>query len=189
MTNKLKMKKKQIWLIVSLSVILFISIPVFHVIKTKWLEDKTIETIPNGYSNDASQLNLTKVDTIIQVINDKKEIEIQLKEILKYAKENNLKISVAGAKHTMGGHSIYPNGIVLNMLPYKQMKLDSINNILTIGSGALWEDAIKYLDKYGKSVAIMQAFSSFSIGGSISANGHGWQKIYLQFLLVLYLLH
>ena len=170
------MKKKQIWQIGSLLVIIFISIPVFHIIKTKWLEDKIVEIIPNGFSNDASQLNLTKVDTIIQVLNDKKEIEIQLKAILKYAKENNLKISIAGAKHTMGGHTIYPNGIVLNMLPYKQMKLDPINNILTIGSGALWEDAIKYLDKYGKSVAIMQAFSSFSIGGSISANGHGWQK-------------
>jgi FAD/FMN-containing dehydrogenase len=110
------------------------------------------------------------------VPNDKKEIQNQLKNILKYAKENNLKISIAGARHTMGGHTIYPNGIVLNMLPYKQMELDTTNNILTIGSGALWEDALKYLDKYGKSIAIMQAFSSFSIGGSISVNGHGWQK-------------
>lgn len=129
-----------------------------------------------GYTNDASQLNLTKVDTIIQVPNDKKEIESQLKYILKYAKENNLKIAIAGARHSMGGHTIYPNGIVLNMLPYKQMQLDTTSNILTIGSGALWEDALKYLDKYGKSIAIMQAFSSFSIGGSISVNGHGWQK-------------
>jgi FAD/FMN-containing dehydrogenase len=95
---------------------------------------------------------------------------------LKYAKQNNLKISIAGARHTMGGHTIYPNGIVLNMLPYKQMEFDTTNNILTIGSGALWEDALKYLDKYGKSIAIMQAFSSFSIGGSLSVNGHGWQK-------------
>ncbi|MDX5443628.1 MAG: FAD-binding protein, partial [Hymenobacteraceae bacterium] len=42
--------------------------------------------------------------------------------------------------------------------------------------GALWKDAIEFLDKHGKSVAIMQAFSSFSIGGSLSVNGHGWQK-------------
>lgn len=76
----------------------------------------------------------------------------------------------------MGGHSIYPKGILLNMLSYKHIELDRDNNILTIGSGALWQDAINYLDKYGKSVAVMQAFSSFSIGGSISVNGHGWQK-------------
>src|SRR5690606_17342853 len=108
--------------------------------------------------------------------NDKKEIETQLKNILRYAKVNNLKISIAGARHSMGGHTIYPGGIGLNMLPYKQMELDTVDNILTIGSGALWEDALKYLDQYGRSVAIMQAFSSFSVGGSISVNGHGWQK-------------
>jgi FAD/FMN-containing dehydrogenase len=56
------------------------------------------------------------------------------------------------------------------------MQLDTINNVLTIGSGALWENAINYLDKFHKSIAVMQAFSSFSIGGSISVNGHGWQK-------------
>ena len=76
----------------------------------------------------------------------------------------------------MGGHTMYPNGIVLNMRPYKEMQIDTINNILTIGSGALWEEAINYLDKFHKSIAVMQAFSSFSIGGSISVNGHGWQK-------------
>jgi FAD/FMN-containing dehydrogenase len=170
------MKKKYIWIIGLLTVILFLSIPTFHLLKTKWTESEKKQTIGNGYTNDASQLNLTKIDTIIHVPNNKTDIENQLKEILKYAKHNNLKISIAGARHTMGGHTIYPNGIVLNMLPYKQMEFDTTNNILTIGSGALWEDALKYLDKYGKSIAIMQAFSSFSIGGSLSVNGHGWQK-------------
>lgn len=170
------MKKKHLWIVGILTLILFLSIPTFHLLKTKWNEKEIGIEIPKGFTNDASQLNLTKIDTIIPVPNDKKGIEIQLKKVLKYAKENNLKISIAGAKHSMGGHTIYPNGIVLNMLPYKQMELDASKNILTIGSGALWEDALKYLDKYGKSIAIMQAFSSFSIGGSISVNGHGWQK-------------
>lgn len=170
------MKKKHFWLIGLLAAIVFLSVPTFHILKTKFNETDKAQAIPNGYTNDASQLNLTKIDTIIQVSNNKTEIESQLKDILKYAKKNNLKISIAGARHSMGGHTIYPNGIVLNMLPYKQMELDTSNNILTIGSGALWEDALKYLDKYGKSIVIMQAFSSFSIGGSISVNGHGWQK-------------
>ena len=170
------MKKKYLWIIGFLTIIIFLSIPTFHILKTKWNERDINIEIPKGFTNDASQLNLTKIDTIIQVPNNKNEIEIQLKNALKYAKENNLKISIAGAKHSMGGHTIYPNGIVLNMLPYTQMELDTSKNILTIGSGALWEDALKYLDKYGKSIAIMQAFSSFSIGGSISVNGHGWQK-------------
>ncbi|MEG0982964.1 FAD-binding protein [Algoriella sp.] len=133
---------------------IYLSIPTVHILKTKWNEKEINNQIPKGFTNDASQLNLTKIDTIIQVPNNKKEIEIQLKNVLKYAKENNLKISIAGAKHSMGGHTIYPNGILLNMLPHKEMKLDTKNNILTIGSGALWEDALLYLDKKGKSIAI-----------------------------------
>ena len=170
------MKKKHIWLFGLLTALIFLSVPIFHILKIKWKENNEAQKIPMGYVNDASQLNLTKIDTIIQVPNDKKGIVIQLKNVLKYAKENNLKISIAGARHSMGGHTIYPNGIALNMLPYKQMEIDTSNNILTIGSGALWEDALRYLDNYGKSISIMQAFSSFSIGGSISVNGHGWQK-------------
>ncbi|MBD8084383.1 FAD-binding oxidoreductase [Chryseobacterium caseinilyticum] len=170
------MTKKHLFIIAIVAVLIFLSVPIIHVLKTKWNESDEKIISPKGFTNDASQLNLTEIDTLIVVPNNKKEIQNQLKLVLRYAKEKNLKISIAGAQHSMGGHSIYPNGILLNMLAYKQMELDEKNNILTIGSGALWEDAINYLDKFGKSISVMQAFSSFSIGGSLSVNGHGWQK-------------
>lgn len=170
------MKKRYFFILGIVVIFIFISIPVIHVLKTKWSEPDLKNDIPEGYTNDASQLNITRIDTLIKVPASKPEIENQLREILKYAKEKHLKISIAGARHSMGGHTIYPDGILLNMLPYKHMELDEKSNILTIGSGALWEDAIKYLDKHGKSIAVMQAFSSFSVGGSMSVNGHGWQK-------------
>lgn len=170
------MKRKHIFYLLTLGLIVFISIPTFHLVKTYLNEDNVKAQIPKGYTNDASGLSLTKVDSIIDVPNSRVEIIKQLKEILKYSKTKKIPISIAGAKHSMGGHTMYPNGIVLNMRPFKEMQIDTINNILTIGSGALWEDAIIYLDKFNKSIAVMQAFSSFSIGGSISVNGHGWQK-------------
>lgn len=170
------MKKKHFYTIGILVLVAFISVPSIHLLKTKWSETDYHATTPKGYTNDESHLNLTKIDTVFNVEREPNKIIEQLREILDYAKENDLKVSIAGARHSMGGHTMYPNGIVINMLPYKQMKLDSENNILSIGSGALWEDALKYLDKHGKSVFIMQAFSSFSVGGSLSVNGHGWQK-------------
>ena len=170
------MKRKHIIYLLAFGLIIFISIPTFHLIKT-YLNGDNIKLITQkGFTNDASGLSLTKVDSIIDVPNSKVEIIKQLKEILDYSRINKIPISIAGAKHSMGGHTMYPNGIVLNMRPYKEMQIDTINNILTIGSGALWEDAINYLDKFHKSIAVMQAFSSFSIGGSVSVNGHGWQK-------------
>ncbi len=170
------MKRKHFLYLLTLGIIIFISIPICFILKTYFGEEKMHSKIPSGYTNDASQLDQTKVDSIIDVSSNSSEMVKQLREILKYSISKKIPISIAGAKHSMGGHTMYPNGIVINMRPYKEMQLDTINNVLTIGSGALWEDAINYLDNFHKSIKVMQAFSSFSIGGSISVNGHGWQK-------------
>ena len=170
------MKRKHFCILAIVCILIFVSVPILFILKTSWNETDGKPEIRPDYTNDASLLNLTKIDTIIQVPNDGIGIQTQLQSLLVYAKQHNLKISIAGAQHSMGGHTIYPGGIVLNMLHYKKMELDTVQNILTIGSGALWEDAIPFLDKHDKSIAVMQAFSSFSIGGSISVNGHGWQK-------------
>ncbi len=173
------MKKKHVVYLMLLaggSLLIFTTIPFFHIYKTYLKEDKiTIET-PEGYTNDASQLNLTKMDTIIDVASSKAAIENQLRDLIAYSKTKNIPISIAGAKHSMGGHTMYPDGILINMRPYSHMQIDLDNNTITVGAGALWADVIDYLNGYNKSVAVMQAFSSFSIGGSISVNGHGWQK-------------
>ena len=171
-----KHHKQSLWLSIFLILIAVISIPAIHLIRTKINEHQNIEQLPIGYRDDASHLNLTKVHKIIDVETTPEAIQEQLKTLLKYAGENHLKVSIAGAKHSMGGHTIYPDGITLNMLPYNHMSFNEKTNILTIGSGATWEEALRYLDRYGKSIAVMQAFSNFSIGGSISVNGHGWQK-------------
>lgn len=170
-----KHHKNYLWLSLFLIVFIVVSIPLIHLVRTKMNEPQGITNIPTGYSNDVSQLNLTKVFRIVDIPENPVAMQKQLRELLVYAKEKHLKVSIAGAKHSMGGHTLYPNGIVLNMLPYKDMQLDEKNNILTIGSGATWQDALEYLDKKGKSVAIMQSFSNFSIGGSMSVNAHGWQ--------------
>lgn len=159
-----------------LILLVVIAFPIIHLLKTKWRETDNHRVLPSRHVDDASALNLTSVDTIIAIPKDRSAIENQLRQILHYANTKRLKIALAGARHSMGGHTMYPDGIVINMLPYNHMQLDTVNNILSIGSGALWTDAIHYLDRYGKSIAVMQAFSSFSVGGSLSVNGHGWQK-------------
>jgi len=99
----------------------------------------------------------------------------QISQLIKYAKEQGKKISIAGAQHSMGGHTIYPDGIVLDMKGFHYMQLDSTENYLMVGSGALWSEIIPYLDQHQRSVSVMQSNNSFSVGGSISVNCHGWQ--------------
>ncbi len=76
----------------------------------------------------------------------------------------------------MGGHTIYPDGIVLDMLSFNRLELDGRRRILHVGAGATWKQIIPYLDARDLSVAVMQSNNDFSVGGSISVNCHGWQN-------------
>ena len=61
------------------------------------------------------------------------------------------------------------------MLPLKSMELDEQTDLLHVDAGALWADVIPYLDRHGRSIEVMQSDNSFTVGGSLSVNCHGWQ--------------
>jgi len=160
-----------------LFIILFLLIgrPTGFLICTYVKDKKLAKVEKTGYTNDASHLNETKVDSAVKAFEDIDKATAQLTQLVKLAKEQGKKISIAGAQHSMGGHTIYPDGIVLDMKGFRYMELDSTDEYLSVGSGALWSDIIPYLNKHDKSVAVMQSNNSFSVGGSISVNCHGWQ--------------
>ncbi|HZZ29235.1 MAG TPA: FAD-binding oxidoreductase [Pirellulales bacterium] len=130
---------------------------------------------PSDYIDDASGLNRTHVAEVWSIPPDAKSAEQQLGQLLAKAQSENRHVSVAGARHSMGGHTIYPDGIVIDMLPFNHLELNAEQKILHAGAGARWSQIIPYLDAQGLSVAVMQSFNDFSVGGSISVNAHGWQ--------------
>jgi FAD/FMN-containing dehydrogenase len=173
-------KKYKIYISVilcSLVVLVFIllSKPLNHLINSgKNLTNYQFE-VKEGFADDLSRLNLCKVDSVADIAGDSAAMVSQLRDLLVYARVNQLKVAVAGAKHSMGGHTIAPDGIRINMLPFSKLSLDTASWILTAGSGALWSDIIPYLNRYGRAVHIMQSDNAFSVGGSVSVNCHGWQ--------------
>jgi FAD/FMN-containing dehydrogenase len=156
--------------------LVFIARPLYHVlnVKSSILHD-SLPGVPAGYADDVSRLNITRVDTVILVDSDRIKAVQQLAGIIRYARINAIPVSIAGARHSMGGHTIAADGIVINMLPFKHMQLDTVTNVLTVGAGAKWSDVIPYLNEHGRAVAIMQSDNAFSVGGSVSVNCHGWQ--------------
>ena len=131
--------------------------------------------VPAGMMDDASAMNATIVHEIWPVPEDLADAERQLAGLLIRARKEGLKVSIAGARHSMGGHCIAPGGIVIDMRPFKTLELNQATDILTAGSGAIWHDVLAYLDPLGRSVQVMQSNDSFTVGGSISVNCHGWQ--------------
>jgi FAD/FMN-containing dehydrogenase len=141
-----------------------------------WFHDKPVRyDVASGFADDASRLNVTPVAETLAVPAEPAAAESQLREILEHARAKKLRVALAGARHSMGGHTIYPEGIVVNLLAFNRLELDAEQGVLHAGAGARWSEVIPYLDAHGGSVAVMQSNNDFSIGGSLSVNCHGWQ--------------
>lgn len=176
MKQKAQRRTKLILVVILvLAVAAFLARPLAQLTKSLTADEHTPGRLAAGHVDDASRLNLTKVNEVWQIPVQRKHPEKQLAKLLERARKDDLKVSIAGARHSMGGHTIYPGGIVIDTIPWNQMELDAQRSILKVQAGALWEDILPYLNQQGKSVAIMQSNNSFSVGGSISVNCHGWQ--------------
>ena len=85
-----------------------------------------------------------------------------------------LKISMAGQKHSQGGHQFSEGGLVLNMLQFnKILNLDKENKIIKVQSGATWDQIQRYINQFGLALKVMQTSNIFTVGGSMSLNIHG----------------
>lgn len=168
-------KKRRIILAVIVIFLLLIARPAIHLVRT-YIKDEKARTIArDGYRNDASRLNPTKVEAVIQPSANIDEAIQQIISLVKQANEQHKKISIAGASHSMGGHTLYKDAIVLDMKTLHYVRYNSTTNTIWTGAGTLWSEILPYLDSIGKSVLVMQSNNSFSVGGSVSVNCHGWQ--------------
>ncbi len=170
--------RRWIWLAAGASFViaaLVLGRPAAHLLRTWWTDSNELPELPAGIIDDASRMNATRVAEIWNVPAETEAAERQLVQLLQRARANSLPVSIAGARHTMGGHTISPDGIVINMLPFNRMELDEEAEVLHVQAGAKWSEIIAYLDQHGRSVAVMQSNNSFTVGGSVSVNCHGWQ--------------
>jgi FAD/FMN-containing dehydrogenase len=121
-----------------------------------------------GFINDASCLNKTPIYGIAKV----RSIE-DVRDALQYARENNLKVSLAGQRHSMGGQSFFEGGLVLDMRGLNRFTLREETKILSTESGATWTQIQPFLDGKGLSVKAMQSINVPTVGGTLSVNAHG----------------
>ncbi|HEY3789011.1 MAG TPA: FAD-binding oxidoreductase [Urbifossiella sp.] len=162
-------------LVVALIVVVLVARPIFYVVRAAWRDQDGIAALPPGEIDDAGRLSRAKVAEVWPVPADPTVAEEQLRTLLRRARTENLPIAIAGARHSMGGHTIAPGGISIQMLGFNRMEFDEKSEILTVGSGALWSDVLPFLDARGHSIIVMQSNDSFTVGGSLSVNCHGWQ--------------
>ncbi|WP_433742366.1 FAD-binding protein [Falsibacillus pallidus] len=130
---------------------------------------KDDEHLPKNTVMDVSRLMPMKVKKVVKG----KEVD-ELVDIIKEANKTGQKISIAGKRHSQGGHTFYKDAVVLDMQTHnKILKVDSSKKTVLVESGATWDDVQKAVTPYGLSVKVMQSQNIFTIGGSLSVNAHG----------------
>jgi len=174
MLAALRKRRVRIVLYLVVIVLLLVGRPLAFLIGVVLTDRDQLRPLPRGIVDDASRLDATHISEIWDMPAGD-DAEDKLRDLLARAAREHLCVSIAGARHSMGGQTIYPDGIQINMLGYHRMNLDEKQNLLEVQSGARWAEIVPYLDRHARSVEVMQSNDSFSVGGSLSVNCHGWQ--------------
>jgi len=83
-------------------------------------------------------------------------------------------VSIGGGRYSMGGQVAWPDSLHLDMRALRRLvKLDVANRRVRVQAGMRWRDLQTLIDPHDLSVAIMQSYSNFTVGGSLSVNCHG----------------
>jgi FAD/FMN-containing dehydrogenase len=132
---------------------------------------ETARQIAKGHAtvvNDASGMSPVAMRAVAKVGSFE-----EIRGILQYAREQGLKVSIAGRRHSEGGQTATPGGIQIDMLKLNRVQVQGKGETVRVECGATWTTVLDELEKHGKTVRIMQASNVFSVGGTASVNAHG----------------
>lgn len=116
--------------------------------------------------NDVTGLNPIEVEQIIA--------PTRTEEIVAAVKAHKGPISIGGGRFSMGGQTATEKALQIDMRRFnKILKIDAAAKVITVQAGARWRDIQEQIDKLDLSVKIMQTYSNFTVGGSLSVNVHG----------------
>lgn len=121
-----------------------------------------------GTVNDASCLNRTEVYGVVRPSD-----EAELGRAVAFAREHDLKVSLSGARHSMGGQASWPGALVIDLTAMNRIAIDEVAGTVRVGGGALWRQVLEALHPLGLSVSGMPSIDVLSVGGTISVNAHG----------------
>ncbi len=116
--------------------------------------------------NDISQLEPTKVVAVVPIR--------QTADVSATLERHTGTVCVAGARFSMGGQTSAEQAVQLDMSHFNQLVfLDVPGKVVRVQAGMRWRALQEQLDPHGLAVKVMQSFSNFSVGGSVSVNCHG----------------
>lgn len=116
--------------------------------------------------NDITELNPIEVTSVFQ--------PTSVEQIQEFIKTNKGKISIGGGRYSMGGQTALAGALQIDMRRMnKVVRLDVKQKRVTVEAGIRWRQLQEAIDPHDLSIKIMQTYSNFTVGGSLSVNVHG----------------
>lgn len=143
------------------ALILSIAILFFIVSAQPEYEQPPVNTV-----NDVTALNMIEVADM--------HTPTRIDEIVNLVANHPGKISIGGARHSMGGQIGMEKSLHLDMRQFdKVTSFSKEQQTITVQTGITWRKIQEYIDPHDLSVMIMQTYADFTVGGSLSVNVHG----------------
>jgi len=121
------------------------------------------------FGNTISNITGLNPIKIEQVLAPKKVEEIQ-----KAVRKHSGPISIGGGRYSMGGQIASEGALFLDMRSFdKILEFSKKKKFIRVQPGITWRKIQEFIDPYDLSVMIMQSYSNFTVGGSLSVNVHG----------------
>ncbi|MBA5688466.1 FAD-binding oxidoreductase [Duganella sp. LX47W] len=116
--------------------------------------------------NDVTQLNPIPVAQVLT--------PTRLDEIVAAVKTHHGPISIGGGRYSMGGQTATEQALQIDMRQFDQvLAFSAERKEVTVQTGITWRKLQRFIDPHNLSLQIMQTYSNFTVGGSLSVNVHG----------------
>ncbi|HEX6929623.1 MAG TPA: GNAT family N-acetyltransferase [Gammaproteobacteria bacterium] len=116
--------------------------------------------------NDVTHLNPVPVDEV--------HAPGSVEQLQAMLRASDKPVSIGGGRFSMGGQTAHPGTLHIDMRGLDRIvSVDTEKRLLRVQAGARWRDIQRVVDDHGLAVKIMQTYSNFTVGGSISVNCHG----------------
>ncbi len=121
---------------------------------------------PAPIVNDVTGLNPIPVAEVIA--------PTTTEEIVAAVRDHAGPIAIGGGRYSMGGQTAAAGAVQIDMRRFDRIvEIDTAAKLITVQAGATWRQIQEAIDPLDLSIAIMQTYANFTVGGSLSVNVHG----------------
>jgi FAD/FMN-containing dehydrogenase len=116
--------------------------------------------------NDITGLDRTVVEAVVT--------PTSIAEVQRIVRTHRGPISIGGGRFSMGGQIAAAGALFIDMRRMDRIvALSTADRTITVEAGITWRKIQEAIDPHDLSLRIMQSYSNFTVGGSLSVNVHG----------------